>query len=242
MTKNMEGAMATGAAILLRRFYYFVFAVIIAVLVIAGFAPRLDEHLLHSPIALPSILYVHAAVFMGWIILFMVQSALIAAEHVNLHRKVGVLGFVLGVTLAITGVATVIVMAKFRDRHGHSDGAPFLVLSLNDMLQYSAFFGLAIYWRRKSQFHRRLLFLATCALTGPAFRRLIPNVSPDQWIYVGIDVLMLVGLAGDWIVNKRLHPVYLYGFPAALFGQWFAMYLDLSGSPVWLEIGHWLIR
>jgi hypothetical protein len=241
MIKNIEGAMVE-PAILLRRFYYFVFAVIIAVLVVGGFAPRLDEHLLHSPTPLPSILYVHAAVFMGWIILFMLQSALIAAEHVNLHRKVGMLGFVLGVTLAITGVATVIVMAKFRDRHGHSDGASFLVLSLNDMLQYSIFFGLAIYWRKKSEFHRRLLFLATCALTGPAFRRLMPNASPDQWIYVGIDVLILVGLAGDWLINKRLHPVYLYGFPAALVGQWFAMYLHLSGSPAWLAIGHWLIR
>lgn len=237
-----ESARVATPAILLRQFYYFVFAVIIAALVIAGFTPRLNEHLLHSPTPLPFILYVHAAVFMSWIVLFMLQSGLIAAEHVNLHRKVGMFGFVLGVTLAIIGVATVIVMARFRERHGHSDGAPFLILSLNDMLEFSIFFGLAMYWRKRSEFHRRLLFIATCALTGPAFRRLIPNSSPDQWMYVGVDGLLLLGLIGDWIVSKRLHPVYLYGFPAALAGHWFAMYVYLSGAPLWLSIGHWLIR
>ena len=233
--------MATGPAALLGRYYYFLLALIIAAVVAVGFHARLDRYLLHSPTPLPLILYVHAAVFTSWVLLFVFQTALIGTGRVKLHRKVGVFGFVLGVTVAIIGFATAIVMARFRARPGHADGVPFLILTLNDMVAYSLFFGLAIYWRKKPEFHRRLMFIATCALTSAAVRRLLPNSAPDQWIYVGVDALILLGLGGDWIVNKRIHPVYLYGFGAALLFQLMAMYLYLSGSPAWLAIGHWLI-
>jgi hypothetical protein len=53
--------------------------------------------------------------------------------------------------------------------------------------------------------------------------------------------LILLGLGRDWIVNKRIHPVYLYGLPAALLGQLIALHLDLSRSPVWLAIAHRLV-
>jgi len=233
--------MAKRPAPLVGRAFYFILALIIATGVAAGFHPRLERYLLHSPTPLPLILYVHAAVFTGWVILFVLQSALIGIGRVKLHRKVGVFGLVLGVAVAIIGFATAIVMARFRAQPGHADGVPFLVLTLNDMIEYSIFFALAIYWRKKPEFHRRLMFIATCTLTSAAVRRLLPNSAPDQWIYVGVDALILLGLGGDWIINKRLHAVYLYGFAAALLGQLIAMYLYLSGSPAWLAIGHWLI-
>jgi hypothetical protein len=233
--------MATRPVILLGRFYYCILALIIAALVVAGFEPRLNAHLLHSPTPLPLILYVHAAVFASWIILFMLQTALIATGRVKLHRKVGVLGFVLGVTLAITGVATIILMARFRAQPGHPDGTPFMALSLNDMLEYSIFFGLAIYWRKKSEFHRRLMYIATCTLMSLAVGRVLPNNTPEQWIYVGIDALILLGLGRDWILNKRIHPVFLYGLPAAVLGQLIALHLFLTRSPAWMAIAHWLI-
>jgi hypothetical protein len=235
-----KGAAASRPAILLDRFYYFILAVIIAAVVVKGFGPTLNERLLHPLTPVPFILYFHAAVFTSWVILFMLQTALIGTRRVKLHRKVGVLGFVLGVTLAITGVATVIVMARFRTQP-HPFGTPSLAIALNDMAEYSIFFGLAIYWRKKPEFHRRLMFIATCTLTSAAFVRLMPPDSPVEWMYVGVDVLILLGLGRDWIVNKRVHPAYLYGLPAALLGQSLALYLYLSRSPAWLVIAHWLI-
>jgi hypothetical protein len=233
--------MAARPATLLGRPFYFILALIIATVVVAGFGPKLDARLLHPPSPRPSILYFHAAIFTSWVILFMLQTALVATGNVKLHRKVGMLGFALGVTLAITGVATAIVMIRFHTRYGHPDPAPFLGVSLNDMVEYGFFFGLAIYWRKKSEFHRRLMFIATCTLMSAAIGRLIPASLPVEWIYVGVDVLILLGLGRDWIVDKRIHPVYLYGLPAALLGQLIALYLDLSGSSVWLTIAHRLI-
>jgi hypothetical protein len=234
------GATATKAAILLDRFYYFILAVIIATVVVKGFGPTLNQRLLHPRIPPPFMLHFHAAVFASWIILFLLQTALIGSGRMKLHRKVGVLGFVLGVTVAITGVATTIVMAKFHTQP-HPFGTSSLIIPLTDMLEYSIFFGLAVYWRKKSEFHRRLMFIATCTLTSAAFVRLMPKDAAVEWIYVGVDVLILLGVGRDLIVNKRIHPVYLYGLPAALLGQSIALYLYLSGSPAWLTIAHWLI-
>jgi hypothetical protein len=114
---------------------------------------------------------------------------------------------------------------------------------MNDMIEYSFFFGLAIYWRKKSELHRRLMFIATCTLMSAAVGRLLPaSLDPQvKWIYVGVDALILLGMCRDWIVNKRIHPVYLYSLPAALLGQLIALHLDLSRSPAWLAIAHRLV-
>ena len=235
--------MAARPANPLARFSYVIFALIIATVVVAGFSQTINARLLHPPSPRPPIIYFHVAVFTSWVILFILQSTLIATGNVKLHRKVGLLGFALGVMLPITGVAAAIVSTRFYTRPGHPDPRFFLAISLNDMIEYSFFFGLAIYWRKKSEIHRRLMFIATCTLMSAAIGRLLPASldSPVKWIYVGVDALILLGLGRDWIVNKRIHPVYLYGLPAALLGQLTAVHLDLSRSPVWLAIANRIV-
>jgi hypothetical protein len=236
--------MADRSANPLARYSYFILGLIIATIVVAGFSQTFNARLLHAPTPRPPIVYIHVAVVASWVILFLLQSALIATGNVKLHRKVGLLGFALGVTLAITGVAVSIVSLRLYTRPGHPDPAPFLAIFLNDMIQYSAFFGLAIYWRKKPEFHRRLMFIATCTLLSAPMIRLLPTNldSRNEWIYAGVDALILLGWARDWIINKRIHPVYLYSLPAALLGQLIALHLDLSPSPTWIAIAHKIIR
>jgi len=170
--------MAKRPAPLVGRAFYFILALIIATGVAAGFHPRLERYLLHSPLRCPS----YSTCTRGLHGLgdpFRAPEALIGIGRVKLHRKVGVFGLVLGVAVAIIGFATAIVMARFRAQPGHADGVPFLVLTLNDMIEYSIFFALAIYWRKKPEFHRRLMFIATCTLTSAAVRR-SANSAPDS--------------------------------------------------------------
>jgi hypothetical protein len=243
-TASRRSEMAARPANPLARFSYFILALIIASVVVAGFSQTFNARLLHPPSPRPSIIYFHVAVFASWVILFILQTGLIGAGNVKLHRKVGVLGIVLGVTLVITGVATAIVSIRAYTQPGHTDPAPFLAVFLNDMIEFSVFFGLAIYWRKKPEFHRRLMFIATCTLMSAPVIRLLPvSLSPpDKWIYVGVDALILLGLGRDWMVNKKIHPVYLYGLPAALLGQLTALHLDLSRSPGWIAIAHRIVE
>jgi hypothetical protein len=228
----------------LARFSYVILALIITAVVVAGFGPTLDARLLHPPSPRPSIISFHAVIFMGWVILFVLQTVLIATDNVKLHRKVGILGIALGITVPIMGIATTIVNMRFSKLTSNRDPAPFLAISLNDMIAFSVFFGLAIYWRKRSDWHRRLMFIATCTLTSAAVLRLFLTTSvnePIKWQYLGVDALILLGLARDWIVNKRIHPVYLYSFPAVLLAQLIALHLFLSGSPTWIAIADRLL-
>lgn len=87
------------------------------------------------------------------------------------------------------------------------------------------------------------MFIATCTLMSAPTIRLLPAdlTSPAKWIYVGVDALIVLGCGRDWIINRRIHPVYLYGLPVALLGQLIALHLDLDRSPTWVAIAHWII-
>lgn len=219
-------------------------SLIIAGVVAAGFSLTISARLFHPSSPRPIILYVHAALFSGWIVLFITQTALIWTRNVKLHRKLGLRAIPLGVAIPIVGVWTALAMGRLHVQHrdmGDTDAAQFLIVSLYDMVAFTIPFACAVYWRKKPEFHRRLMMIATCALTSAAIGRLIPVTASDEWIYIGVDLLILLVVGCDFMATKRIHPVYLYGLPALLLGQTITLYLDLSRSREWLAIAHRLI-
>jgi hypothetical protein len=174
---------------------------------------------------------------------FIVQTLLVRTRHVRLHRMIGWFGFVLGVAVPVLGVSTAITMARFNTVELHStDEASGLLISFFDMTAFTIAFGLAILWRRKPEHHRRLILIATCALTSAAFARFPPNIVPPGWFYVGVDVLILPGIVRDAVAKHRVHCVYLYAFPVLVSGQAFAVYTVLYDLPYWVRIGNAILR
>src|SRR5580658_3013445 len=204
----------------LDRYFYFFMSLLIPVIVVYGFIHTVDENLIHPAVPRPFMLYAHAAVFSGWVLFFIFQSALVRTHNVSVHRRTGWFGVALGVTIPALGVSTAITMSRFRIVQLHStDAATFLMVPLFDIVCFSITFALAIYWRKKPEFHRRLVLIATCALTAAAFGRFPPQFLPPVVFYAGVDVLILLGVARDLIVNKRIHRVYRYALPAFIAGQ-----------------------
>jgi len=56
--------------------------------------------------------------------------------------------------------------------------------------------------------------------------------------YAGVDLLILLGVFRDWIVNRKVHPVYLYALPAFIAGQTVVMYANVHKSAIWMGIAH----
>ena len=221
----------------LGRFFYSGMSLLVAAVVIFGFSHTIGANLLHPDRPRPLILHIHAIVFSSWVILLIMQSALVRASRVTLHRRLGIFGAILGGILPFLGITTAMVMQHW---HGHLDGASNAALSLpfNDMLTFSIAFGLAIYWRRRPEFHRRLMLIATCCLTGAAFARFPESMVPDNAFYACVDLLILLGVLRDMVVTRRVHAVYRYGLLCMIASQAIAQYLMLTAPSPWLVITH----
>ena len=236
--------MRTRRVDLVDKYFYFFMSLLIAVVVVYGFSHTLDKRLIHPAVPRPFILYCHAAIFSGWVVFFILQSTLVRIHNVRLHRLIGWFGAALGVAIPVRGISTAITMARFNILHFHeTDAESGLIVSFFDMAAFTIPFALAIYWRRKPEFHRRLILIATCALTSAAFAR-FPHywVPPVLFFYADVDLLILLGVARDLIVNRRIHRVYLYALPAFILGQVAALYTPVQDLPGWLTFTHAILR
>jgi hypothetical protein len=203
----------------LETYFYFCMSLLIAVVVVYGFTHTVEKNFIHPAIPRPRILYFHVAVFSTWVIFFLFQSALVRTRNISLHRTLGWFGAALGTAIPVLGISTAITMAQFRISNFHATHTEAdLIVQFFDMASFTIPFALAILWRKKLEFHRRLILIATCALTSAAFGRFPIPVLRD-YFYIGVDLLILLGVTRDLIVDRRVHKVYLYSLPILAFSQ-----------------------
>ena len=216
---------------LVDRYFYFFLSLVVAGVVVAGFSQTVDRFLFHASPPRPVLLWIHGAEFSGWEVFFILQSALVRVRKVSVHRTLGWLGAALGAMMVTLGTVIAVVMGRFNAVQLHQPDPAFLSIQSFDMLAFGTLFGLAIVWRGKPELHRRFMVLATCGLLAAAFAR-FDYVFYRLLFYVCVDVVMLLGVARDLVVDRRVHKVYLYGIPVLVIGQNLAIYL-WRGSPGW---------
>ena len=240
--KQRNTAKSSALSRFLSQYFYFCMSLLVAVVVIYGFGQTVDNRLIHATPPRPWLLWVHGAVFSGWVAFFIFQSALVRTHHVKLHRLTGWFGAALGALIPVLGIATFIVMARFRITHFHQYGIkPFFGSAVLDMISFAVPFWLAIYWRKKPELHRRLVLIASCALTGAAFARFPMLPHPHGLAYACVDALILLGVVRDLIVNRRIHSVYRYALPILIVCQIFAVRLAFHPPAWWVKLTNAII-
>jgi hypothetical protein len=236
--KKMGTTALTGRNGLVQRYFYFSMSLLLAAIVVAGFSRTVNDSLFHPAIPRPRILWFHAAAFAGWVVFFICQSTLVRVHRVSWHRSLGWFGAGLATVMVPLGVATALVMDRFDTvHHLVTDGDAFLSIPFYDMIAFSVLVALAIYWRTRPELHRRLIFVATCGLMGAAFAR-FDYVFDHNLIYPCLDLLILLGVARDLLVDRRVHKVYLYALPLLIVGQNLAIYMWRSNPSWWQGITH----
>ena len=224
---------------LVDRYFYFFMSLVVAGIVLAGFSRTIDRRLIHAVPVRPWVLYLHGIVFFGWVIFFIAQSALVRVRKVKVHRTLGWFGVALGVVIPVLGTWTAFTMDRFEILRFHlRPASPFLAVQMHDLAAFAVFFALAIVWRKRPEFHRRSMLIASCMLTGAATARLVGLTSQ----YYPVDALVLLGVLRDVLINKRVHPVYLYGLPVLIVTQTVAMKLFLLAPPWWVSITDAILR
>ena len=139
------------------------------------------------------------------------------------------------------GIAIAIIMARFDAVRLHmTDTDAFLAIPFYGMLAFSVVIGLAICWRKRPEFHRRLLFAGTCGLMDAPFAR-FDFVFDHHLFFLCVDLLIVLGVARDFVVDGRVHKVYLYVLPAVIIGQNFALYIWRMNPHWWQTITHVIV-
>ena len=226
---------------ILERYFYLFMSLLITVVVVYGFSYTINQNLLHPRVQPPQIVYLHSFVFSAWVLFFILQSALVRSHNVRLHRTLGWLGAGLAVSVLVLGYTTSTAVLRLAiQRRLPFPTVSFLIVEIMELVCFAVPFALAIYWRKRPDFHRRLMLIATCALTEAAFGR-IPSL-PALFAPAGVDALILLGVVRDIIVERHIHKVYLYALPTMIFLQIIAEYTSAHQSSWWIGIGNYLLR
>jgi len=128
--------------------------------------------LVHAP--LPSwIIHVHGAIFSTWIILLCMQTGLVSARRVDIHKKLGLFAFGLSCVMVVFGLmAARNSLLRGFVPPGFPMAAPtFFIIPVTDIFMFATliYFGWAL--RTNGSVHKRLMIVATVSILDAAIAR-----------------------------------------------------------------------
>jgi hypothetical protein len=196
------------------NFFFSGMAVLILITVFVGFARTYYLAGVFKADPLPPLLHIHGAVFSSWILLLIVQTSLVTAGRVDLHRRLGLLGFCLACLLVILGllVATNSLVRYFAEaeaRHLQGELRSNYVFPTVDMLIFSTLIYFAFRNRFNPAAHKRLILIATIALLDAAFGRWPIGVVSAHFQFACYALLLLL-VGYDLWSTRRIHRATLW--------------------------------
>jgi hypothetical protein len=237
MTANLSVAGTRQGA---RRFYVGM-AIAVLITVFLGFSHSYFLKAYYGTPELSLLVHIHGLVFTSWVLLFLAQTSLVATGHTDRHRKLGVAGAVLAALLLIVGTATAILRVK-GGRPSPIPGVPplsFLAVPLFDMVAFAMLIGAGLVLRNRPETHKRLMTLATIALTSAPIARLSFVRPGGPPAFFGLTDLFIVAmLVYDFATRGKAHPATIWGGLVIVASQ--PLRLMISGTPAWLAFAGWL--
>ena len=182
-----------------------------AIIIVAGFSIQLAAG--RSSFSAPLIVHLHAALFMGWVAITVLQAFLVSVGNREVHRRLGMVAAVWACAMMVVGPLVTIGMA-------HNSRVPFVFqpqyLLIADPATLVGFFGLlvaAIALRHRPDWHARLQIGAFMMLMGPGVGRILPMplLIPNAFqIACSLPLIIpVIGMVRDWRVRGRPHSAWL---------------------------------
>ncbi|HLZ50330.1 MAG TPA: hypothetical protein VKP61_06260 [Candidatus Acidoferrum sp.] len=223
----------SSARLRLEKIFFPAMAVLIIAAMFLGFArtfflaPMYHYHLPNLLVAL------HGVAFASWIALFAIQASLVAADRVDLHKKLGVFGAVLVGLVLIMGYAVMLEGLHRGIAFLGQDDAQVLALDLIGINVSLGMFTAGLLLRRNPASHKRLMLFGTIGMLGPAVARWPFAFIAAKPPLVGL-VLQLFALATitfDLFTRRRVHRATWVGAASLFLVPLIAV--PLSTMPSW---------
>jgi hypothetical protein len=215
--------------------FYRICAVAALAVAVTGFFLTYLRPMATGTFAGPSRAHVHGVFLASWLALVLAQSFLVR-KRLTTHRKLGWAAVVLAPAIF---ASTVLVGAEGarRDmlRLGPS-AADSVIGTVTTPLIFLLVVAAAILLRKKAQWHKRLIFVATVLILWPAWfrwRHFLPEMPrPDIWLgFVLAFAPIAIAAIRDRLRFGAVHPAYLTAGLAMIAEQ--ATEILLFGTPAW---------
>jgi hypothetical protein len=137
---------------------------------------------------LPPLVLIHGLVFTGWMLLFLTQALLVAANRRDIHRQLGVLGMALALVMLPMIYAIGVGQVARANQPAGITALAWTSLPLSAIPPFAILVGLGWRYRREAQTHKRLMLGAALLMMHPAIGR-FPIAPPTP---AGVGILALL--------------------------------------------------
>jgi hypothetical protein len=188
-------------------------ALAMALVVVIGFSTQLAMG--RSTFASPPHVHLHAVIFMGWVVIYVAQTAFATTGSLSLHRRLGWIATGWMIAMVIMGFVVTISMVRRGVVPFFFTPLQFLVFDPVSVLTFAGLTTAAIVNRRRTDWHRRLHYCGMAVLLGPAFGRLLPLPFLTPYAYevtvVATLIFPAIGAVADHRRAGAVHPAWTWG-------------------------------
>jgi FtsH-binding integral membrane protein len=183
--------------------------------------------------------YYLAGVFSCWILLLVTQASLVSAGRTDIHRRLGIAGFLLACLMVILGVLA--ATNSLVRNAGPAGGDPkfFYIIPLTDMLIFATLIFLAFRFRSNPATHKRLIFVGTVALMIAAIARwpIWSHRDPITATLVSYIFLLMLVAYDLWSTHK-LHRATIWAGAFLVFVQ--QIRIPIGKTAAWHAFATWV--
>jgi hypothetical protein len=199
-----------------QRWFWLAGALLAALVVFVGFSPTFYLRTLFGAPQLSTLKVVHGIVFSAWVVLFVAQTSLVATNRRDTHRALGAFGALLLVAMCLVGYRLAIESGRsgFTPDPAKVSALSFMAVPLFDLAVFALLVSMALLLRARSDWHKRLMLIATLSLLPPAIARVAMQFPPLPVLPIafgGTALLIVAAIVLDRVTLRRLHPAALLG-------------------------------
>ena len=190
---------------------------------------------------LPSrIVHLHGAAFSCWILLLVLQTSLVFAGRTDVHRRLGIAGFLLAILMVILGIlAGTDALVREASAPGW-DPKSFYIIPLTGILIFATLIFSAFRARLNPPEHKRLIFIATTVLSVAAIARwplaMVLGNPPRAMLFSYIFLFILAGY--DWWSTRKIHRATIWASVFVISLE--QITLPIGKTAVWHSFASWI--
>ncbi len=233
------------------RYYYLSASLLFVALTAVGFSAFLlrgkesGEH----PIPEHTKAYViaHGVALLTWILLFPMQSFLVASKRVQTHKALG--WFAVAVAAIVVILGTCVALTSVRDHpNGHAAGLTypqFLLPMLTEMVAFAVFVALGVAYRKRPKVHAPFMMLSTLSIiSGSTFRIPATYIVFGKLGWTGLfgcpALIAAILLVAKCAIDRRVNWTFAAG-GVALYSTYFVI-MHVAHGPTWTHIAANIVR